>query len=221
MGIPYVGEAGIEGKLTATVGAIGTMTTAMTSSIWTSWKTTWPQGPECVFDLTGELTAQLFFFLDTPLKSVTIPILPEITLFDYTVGCPPLPPPELAHLSDPIGNPENDYFGNPIQPGTLILNIGPLARPSAAGAQHRWRRTRPCLSVRTGRHHRDGLGQVKSTATTMHPIHPVYGDAGLGKNTILVDASVVGPRRCWVAPATINARRFGANRIVAAAATTC
>src|SRR6185369_14747411 len=125
-GIPYVAEAGVEGRITADILAHWKDDDHDGKVYLDELLTNLDQGPECVFNLTGELTFELFATLDFPLSpTINIQIVPSITLFEFDVHkCPPLPPPELAHFSDGV---EKDYLDQVISPGTLVLNIGPFA----------------------------------------------------------------------------------------------
>ncbi|OLC13094.1 MAG: hypothetical protein AUH29_14540, partial [Candidatus Rokubacteria bacterium 13_1_40CM_69_27] len=84
------------------------------------------RGAKCIFDLEGALTAFLDAFVkvgfDTPFGFVTLFEdsfnLLKVTLLDFTVSCPPLPPPQPATL---VGD-------------TLFLNIGPRASLRQPGA---------------------------------------------------------------------------------------
>ncbi|HKY31809.1 MAG TPA: LEPR-XLL domain-containing protein [Candidatus Polarisedimenticolia bacterium] len=66
------------------------------------------RGPECIFDLEGALTAFLRAYLkiEIPLGFTSITIVDvdftilDVTLFDFSLSCPPLPPPIPAHLSN-------------------------------------------------------------------------------------------------------------------------
>jgi Ca2+-binding RTX toxin-like protein len=91
------------------------------------------RGLKCVFDLSGQLSAFLNFYaslgLSTPFGDITLwdktINLLNITLFDFSYTCPPLPPPILAHVSD-----GTDGFA----PNTLVGHIGPFASLRQPGA---------------------------------------------------------------------------------------
>ncbi len=192
-GIPFVAQVGIEGQLTSTVGGYWKNDDHDDKVHLEELLANLDQGPQCVFDLNGALTAQMFFYIQYTLASVSIPIVPEITLFDFTVGCPPLPPPELAHLSDPTGNPETDFLGGTIPAGSLILNIGPFAPLRTPGHSHDNDERVHVYQYEPGVITVTGFGQVKQYGDAANPITAVYGDAGMGNNVILVDASVTVP----------------------------
>src|SRR5262249_31901064 len=69
------------------------------------------KGPECIFDLSGSLSAFLRAYLkveiDAGLFSITLIdtdfTIVDVTLFDFSHTCQPLPPPVPAHVSDGTG----------------------------------------------------------------------------------------------------------------------
>ncbi|MFV2065670.1 MAG: SdrD B-like domain-containing protein, partial [Pirellulales bacterium] len=84
------------------------------------------QGVECVFDLQGKFDAFVEFYAGLGIKifgakitifELTVELL-RVTLFEFEVGCPALPPPELGRM---VGT-------------ELVLNIGPDASLRQAGA---------------------------------------------------------------------------------------
>ncbi|HEV2293601.1 MAG TPA: hypothetical protein VGR35_07085 [Tepidisphaeraceae bacterium] len=84
------------------------------------------RGVECIFDLNGKLSAFLGAYLEIviPLGFTNITIIDvsftivEVTLLDFSITCPPLPPPEPATLDGSI----------------LRLNIGDRAAQRQPGA---------------------------------------------------------------------------------------
>ncbi|MDQ3439931.1 MAG: hypothetical protein M3478_06225, partial [Planctomycetota bacterium] len=84
------------------------------------------RGVECIFDLNGELSAFLGAYLEIviPLGFTDITVIDvnftiiEVTLFDFSITCPPLPPPEPATLDG----------------SKLLLNIGDRAGQRQPGA---------------------------------------------------------------------------------------
>ena len=142
-GIPGIVEAGVQGRVTAKILGHWKDDDQNGKVYLDELLTNLDQGPECVFDITGELVFQLFLFIRPVIGvDVTIPIVPETTLHSFTNKCPPLPPPELAHITD---GGEADYNGQLIPAGTLVLNIGPL-RPCGKGEPARTA-TSDCASM--------------------------------------------------------------------------
>ena len=187
-GIPYVGEAGVRGTVYADILA--------------HWKdddrdgkvhldellANLDQGPECVFDITGRLSFQLSMYASGLGISVSFPASPEITLFEFTNKCPPLPPPELAHLSS---GSDLDYLGNAIPAGTLVLNIGPYAGLRQPGVSKDSNERLHVYEFDPGIITVSGFGQSKTYGDEAHPVQFIYGDAGLGNNTLLFDSTVM------------------------------
>jgi hypothetical protein len=191
VGIPYVAEAGVEGRATADILAHWKDDDHDGKVYLDELLTNLDQGPECVFDLTGELSLQMFFFLDVFLgPSITIPVVPSITLFSFDNDCPPLPPPELAHFSD--GN-DLDYLGQKIPSGTLVLNIGPFAGQRQPGISKDGDERMHVYENQPGVFTVTGFGQSKDYGDAQHPVSAIYGDAGIGKNVVLVDSTVIVP----------------------------
>ncbi len=93
----------------------------------------WNRGPECLFDFGGSLDAFLRFYvevgLDTWFGFITLwektINLVDVTIFDFSYTCPPLPPPVLAHISD-----GSDGYGS----GTLVVHVGEHAALRQPGA---------------------------------------------------------------------------------------
>ncbi len=193
VGIPFVGEAGIKGQLTSHLRGYWKNDDRDDKVYLDELLANLDQGPECVFDLSGVLTAQLSFFIEYLIGSVTIPIIPEITLFDFTVGCPPLPPPELAHVSDPLGNPERDYLDVIIPEHTLILNTGPFAGLRQPGHSKDSNERVRIYEYEPGIITVTGFNHAKTYGTAANPVRAIYADVGEGKNAILVDSSVMIP----------------------------
>ncbi len=147
--------------------------------------------------------------------SVSIPIIPEITLLDFTIfSCSPLPPPELAHISDPIGNPEKDFENTTIGPNTLILNIGAFAGQRNPGRSEDTDERIQIFEYDPGIITVVGFGQSKVYGSSANPIASIYADGGLGKNIILVDDSVMVPTTLVGGPSDDRIRGgSGRNRI--------
>ena len=174
------------------------------------------QGPECVLDLSGQITAQLSFFISTFLFSVTIPIVPEIVLFDFSIfSCSPLPPPELAHVADPAANAEKTFENATISAGTLILHVGAYSSLRNPGRSQDTDERMQVFQFEPGVMTVTGFGQRKQYGSASNPITAIYADAGLGDNTILVDASVTIPTLLVGGAGKDNLRGgSGRNRIV-------
>jgi Ca2+-binding RTX toxin-like protein len=129
-----VARAGIEGGITANLTAdwndVDDDGKIYLDELWQQLS----QGPCCIFDLGGSLDAYLrayaeigidtFLFGFITLWSADITLV-DVTLFDFSISCPPLPPPVLAHVSD-----GTDGFAA----GTLITHFGPYASQRQPGA---------------------------------------------------------------------------------------
>jgi Ca2+-binding RTX toxin-like protein len=112
------------------------------------------KGPECIFDLSGSLHAFLRAFLkvevDVGLFSITLIdtdfTLVDVTLFDFSHTCLPLPPPVPAHVSDGAGDDDKIRSaltladgttlaqGSFLPAGTLVVHSGQFSNLRQSGA---------------------------------------------------------------------------------------
>jgi Ca2+-binding RTX toxin-like protein len=130
-----VARAGVEGGIEANIGASWNDPNNDGKFHLDELEADAANGIQCIFDLSGALTAFLRAYLkiEIPLGFTSITIVDEdftlvdVTLIDFNVSCPPLPPPKLAHYSTGTG--EDDG----IPAGTLILNVGPYAHDRQPG----------------------------------------------------------------------------------------
>jgi hypothetical protein len=159
-------------------------------------------GLNCIFDISGKLTAFLEAYVkigfDTPFGFVTLWsadfTLASITLLDYTYSCPPLAPPEPAHISTGTGEDAG------IPAGVLILNVGPFAGDRQPGHNTDGDETESVKQISPGVMEVTGFGQTKDYGSAANPITGIYGDGGAGKNNLTIDSSV-----------TVNATLKGGN----------
>ena len=175
------------------------------------------RGLECVFDLTGQFDAFISAYLniEIPLAFTSITIIDvsfdifRATLFDFTITCPPLPPPVPATLEG----------------GVLKLNIGDRAgfrQPGATDVDEMVevfaegeRDGKPGLSATADRNNdgkmtADELGEDFDGDGIADPnviavvgfgvlqifdggVNSILGNAGEGDDTVIIDATVTKP----------------------------
>ena len=193
-GIPYVATVGIEGQLKGNLFAHWHNPDHDDKLHLDELLDNLAQGPECLMDLGGSLTAQLSFFISTLFASITIPVVPEITLFDFSIfSCSPLPAPALAHVSDPVLHPENDFESHLIGPQTLIVNIGAFAGQRNPGKSVDDDERVQLFEFQPGVITVIGYGKSIEYGSLLAPIVAIYADAGVGKNAVAIDSSVTIP----------------------------
>ncbi|HEV3084142.1 MAG TPA: hypothetical protein VGY66_30445, partial [Gemmataceae bacterium] len=172
------------------------------------------QGPECIFDLHGKFTAFLEAFVEVNLLFVHFRkdfTLVSITLFDFDVSCPPLPPPEPAHISDGAHTDANKEFDGSYAPaGVLVLNMGSHANLYQPGHSTDGDDTFKVVGevdvngngIEDPNEDLDGVPgfsshTVKVTGNGHDKVYTgvtgIYADGGAGKNKITLDASVLVP----------------------------
>jgi Ca2+-binding RTX toxin-like protein len=111
--------AGVEGGVRATIGAGWNDLNNDGRFHIPELITRFEQGIECIFELTGQLSAFLRAYGGIGIKIFGVKIvifeksftLLDVVIFDFCIACPPIPPPVLAHKEG----------------STLVLNIGPDA----------------------------------------------------------------------------------------------
>ncbi len=194
VGIPFVATVGIEGRLGANLAGFWHNPDHDDKLHLDELLDNIAQGPECILDLDGQITAQLSFYISAVTYSLTIPIVPEITLFDFTVfACSPLPPPEPAHIANPVVLAEMNFENVTIAAGTLILHTGPFAGLRNPGQSKDTDERMQVFQFQPGVITVTGFGQSKVYGTAANPVKSIYADGGAGKNVLLVDASVTLP----------------------------
>ena len=174
-------KAGVEGGIKATIGADwhdeGTPGKVYLDEILLHLQ----RGIQCIFDLSGELSAFLGAYLQIiiPLGFTDITIIDvsftiiEVTLLDFTITCPPLPPPEPATLDGDI----------------VYLNIGDRAEHRQPGAVDE----DEVILIRGERLPESGL-ESEMTQTTDKNGDGVISEEELGddlNNNGVVDADVI------------------------------
>src|SRR6185436_14751395 len=190
-----IAKAGVEGGITANLGADWNDIDDDGKVYFDELGIQLGRGLKCIFDLTGSLEAFLNFYaalgLSTPFGDITLwektINLVNITLFDFTCTCPPLPPPVLAHVSD-----GSDGF----TAGTLVGHIGPYASLRQAGATD----GKDKLTITQAIDEGTGLPIPGSYLVEGFGEHQVYGgvsriyiDGGADKDDIRADATVTVP----------------------------
>jgi Ca2+-binding RTX toxin-like protein/protocatechuate 3,4-dioxygenase beta subunit len=141
------------------------------------------QGIHCIFELQGSLDAFLDAYAGLGLKIFGAKItifekeieLLRATLFEFNVGCPPLPPPVLAHLD-----------GN-----QMVLNIGPHASLRQAGATDGDDQVKIKFDKNTNEYVVSGFGVTQNFAEAQ--VGSILVEAGIGIDEITIEASVTIP----------------------------
>ncbi len=189
-GIPYVASVGIEGELTANLNGRWNNIDQDDRYHYDEVLDNLANGPQCLMNLSGSIEAQLSFYISYVTYSVTIPITPRITLFDWDVyACTPLPPPELAQVTTT----QSTVDGNVLESGTLILHVGPFAPFRNPGKSMDGDDRMSVTQVAPGIVSVTGYGQSKTYGTAAQPVTAIYADGGIGNNAISMDATVTLP----------------------------
>jgi Ca2+-binding RTX toxin-like protein len=141
------------------------------------------QGIECIFELRGEMSAFLEAYAGLGLKIFGAKItifekfieLLRATIFEFEVGCPPLPPPVLAHLNG----------------GEMVLNIGPNASLRQAGATDGDDAVQVEFDAKEQEYVVRGFGVVQKFAASS--VTSIKAEAGGGNDEITISPTVMIP----------------------------
>ncbi len=192
IGIPAIAEAGVEGQLSADLQARWNNIDRNGRYHLDEVLENFADGPNCVMNLSGALVVGVNLFFTLFGARTDIPILPDTTLFDFGIySCNVPRDPELAEITTII--PTLDFEGQPLQPGTLVLNIGPYAERRNPGVSEDDDERIEVSQVSPGTYRVRGFGETKFYGTAQNPVLRIYGDAGEGTNFVDIDDSVTVP----------------------------
>jgi Ca2+-binding RTX toxin-like protein len=176
------------------------------------------QGLQCLFQLSGSLTAGLEAYanIDLGFTKITKKItFAQETLLDFNNACSALPPPQLAHQSQ--GGADDIDTAQPgsaaVPTGNLIVNIGPFVaqqgkankNPTDGDDKAQIKQIADgVIEVRQNNQVEDfdSTGLIDTTpgdvnnvdpTTDVHKLTGIYVDAGAGNNVITLDPSVTLP----------------------------
>ena len=175
--------AGVQGKLTAEIGAGWNEVVEDDKMRFEEIAQRLGQGIECLFELRGSMDAAIEAYAGLGIKifgakitifEVFIDIF-RATVFEFTAGCPPLPPPEPARL---VGS-------------ELTLNIGPDAGYRQSGAEDEDEVVSVEYDADADQFIVSGFGVIQELDGAS--VSSIAGDGGSGNDEITIGETVIVP----------------------------